>query len=383
MKRRLERIEIPGEHEARLRTWTVVRGAFVSRERVTWPRRHARTLVFAAAVVAVVAAAVTPPGQSVVNSVRDAVGREKVVGVRPAHRELVRLPTGGKLLLESPAGAYIVNENGTRRLLGPYRMAAWSPHAKFVAAVKDFELHTLDPKGNGRWSKGRKQRIAQPRWSFEGYRIAYLSDDTLRISIGDGSRDWSLGSADPEVAPAWRPDTHQVAYIGADGWVRVADADARRVLWRAPPGPDGFSALAWSDDGRLLLALGLSSVRTLAPDGRLLHEVPTKGPSSAAAFAPHSHRLALVVGPMVLQVDGDTLRFPNRALFMGPPRVGSLVWSPDGRWLLVAWPRADQFVFIRVGKRPKLVAVSNVARQFDPRAIVPRFPRLDGWCCAS
>src|ERR671934_81294 len=61
-----------------------------------------------AAPAALVAAAVTPPGRSVVNSLRDAVGREKVVGVRPAHRELVRLPTGGKLLLESPSGAYIV-----------------------------------------------------------------------------------------------------------------------------------------------------------------------------------------------------------------------------------------------------------------------------------
>ena len=88
MKRELQRIDIPGEHDARERTWRVLQTAFVERERVTWPRRHARSLVLAAAGAAIVAAAVTPPGQSVVNSIRDAVGREKVVGVRPAHRDL-------------------------------------------------------------------------------------------------------------------------------------------------------------------------------------------------------------------------------------------------------------------------------------------------------
>jgi hypothetical protein len=382
-RRDLERIDIPGEHEARARTWEIVRGAFEQRERVTWPRRHARSLVLAAAGAAVLAAAFTPPGQSVVNSVRDAVGREKVVGVRPAHRELVRLPGPGKLLLESPAGTWIVKENGTRRLLGPYRMAAWSPHAKFVAAVKDFELHTLDPKGNGRWAKGRKQRIAEPRWSYEGFRIAYLSDETLRVSIGDGSREWSLGAADPAVAPAWKPASHVVAWLDNNGRVRVADADARRTQWSAAAGPDGVRALDWSDDGKLLLVLGRSSVAVFTSDGHEIRRVPTLGPSLAAAFEPGSHRFALAVAQMLLLVDGETVRFPNRPIFTAPPRIRDLAWSPDGRWLLASWPAADQFVFVRVGGKPKLVAVSNISRQFDPTAVVPRFPRFDGWCCVS
>jgi len=65
MKRELQRIEIPGEYDARRRTWDVVRAAYLEREPVSWPRRHARELAFAAAAVAVVAAAVTPPGRSV------------------------------------------------------------------------------------------------------------------------------------------------------------------------------------------------------------------------------------------------------------------------------------------------------------------------------
>jgi hypothetical protein len=57
--------------------------------------------------------------------------------------------------------------------------------------------------------------------------------------------------------------------------------------------------------------------------------------------------------------------------------------SPDGQWLAVGWPAANQFVFIRVGPHLKLYAVSNVARQFDPNALGPRFPTIAGWCCTS
>ena len=92
MKRRLERVPLPDEHGAEERAWHTVRAAYEEREPVAWPRKHARSLAFAAVGVAIVAAAVTPPGQSVVNTLRDAVGREKVVGVKNAHRELVRLP---------------------------------------------------------------------------------------------------------------------------------------------------------------------------------------------------------------------------------------------------------------------------------------------------
>ncbi|MFL6018176.1 MAG: TolB family protein [Gaiellaceae bacterium] len=378
MRRRLERIPIPGEHEARARTWEVVREAFEQRERVAWPRRHWRSLALAAAAVAVVAAAITPPGQSVVNSLRDAVGREKIAGVRPAHRELVRLPAPGRLLLASPSGTWVV-DGTSRRRLGQYRMPSWSPHGKYVAAVRDFELYALDPeaKGQVRWSKGLKRRTSSPRWSYEGYRIAYLADDTLRISTGDGEQDWGLGTADPRVAPAWRPRTHEITYVGHDGSVRIADADRRRVIRRLGPGPDAVRALTWSGDGRLLLVVGRSSVRVVRADGTSVGVV--KAPALAAAFRPGTHHFALVVGPNVLLVDGDRLALPQRATFTGTTNLGGVTWSPDGKWLLVSWPRADQLVFVRVGARPKLYAVSNVARQFDPAAKLPTSPSIAGW----
>jgi len=59
-----------------------------------------------------------------------------------------------------------------------------------------------------------------------------------------------------------------------------------------------------------------------------------------------------------------------------------LAWSPDGRWLLISWPQADQWVFVRVAGKPRIVAVSHIAEQFGAHASAGRgFPRLDGWCC--
>jgi len=60
-----------------------------------------------------------------------------------------------------------------------------------------------------------------------------------------------------------------------------------------------------------------------------------------------------------------------------------LAWSPDGRWLLVSWPAADQWVFVRVAGMPRIAAVSRIARQFSARSAQHAFPRIEGWCCTA
>jgi hypothetical protein len=70
----------------------------------------------------------------------------------------------------------------------------------------------------------------------------------------------------------------------------------------------------------------------------------------------------------------------KRVLFTAPGRLGGLAWSPDGTRLLVPWPEADQWLFLRPG-RGRLVAVANIGRQFAPGAALPAFPRSVQWCC--
>ena len=62
---------------------------------------------------------------------------------------------------------------------------------------------------------------------------------------------------------------------------------------------------------------------------------------------------------------------------IGSGRFDQPVLSPDGRWLAVGSPDADQFVFLGVGRR-QIRAVSNVSSQFRSRS----FPTISGWCCA-
>jgi len=63
-------------------------------------------------------------------------------------------------------------------------------------------------------------------------------------------------------------------------------------------------------------------------------------------------------------------------------RISSLAWSPNGRWLLLAWRDADQWLFIRSAAVRRVQAVSNISRQFNPGARrEPVFPDLGGWCC--
>jgi hypothetical protein len=46
--------------------------------------------------------------------------------------------------------------------------------------------------------------------------------------------------------------------------------------------------------------------------------------------------------------------------------------------LLVAWPDANQWVFVGATGAHRLKAVSNISGQFEGG-----FPALEGWCCAT
>ena len=69
----------------------------------------------------------------------------------------------------------------------------------------------------------------------------------------------------------------------------------------------------------------------------------------------------------------------HATVFRGTGEFRDLASSPDGTWLLITWSTADQWVFVRVFGKRKIVAVSGVTRQFGGGT----FPRIAGWCCSS
>jgi Tol biopolymer transport system component len=284
------------------------------------------------------------------------------------------------------SGAWVVHADGSKRRLGAYESATWSPQGRFVAATRGRQLVAVEPDGDVRWSLSRSRPITNPRWSPSGFRIAYFAGRSLRVVAGDGSPDRALAPLPTLVAPAWRPgEAHVLAFADRRGAVRVVNTDTGRELWHTARGVPPIQ-LGWSTDGKRLLVLATTRLAVYRDDGRLWRQVilPRGAQASRAAFGPRNEVAYEVVGAAnrASVYVFSARRRASRLLFSGAGRFSDVSWSPDGRWLLVAWPDADQFLFIRTPGVRKIVAVSNIARQFDPgRPGRARFPEVIGWCC--
>ena len=359
----------PPEEE---RAWEVVRRAY--EERTPQPR-HARSRVLIPALVvlaaAITAAVLSPPGRAVFERVRQAVG------VEHADPALFSLPAPGRLLVVSTdgGGVWLVRDNGFKRRLGPFADAQWSPHGLFAVATTRNHLLALDEDAHVRWALTRAG-AALPRWagSLTDTRIAYLARSGLRIVGGDGRGDRLLDSTATQVAPAWVPGAFDLAYVSGSGTIVRRDALSGAVRWRRQADLQPLS-LEWSDDGRLLAVTSASRVVVLGPDGRLVRTIGSLGATLVtSAFRPRSHQLAVSVRlPSRSEVKLVDIDHPGRARlrFAGPGTFGDVVWSPDGTTLLVDWPTANQWVFLRGAK---VHAVGNISEEF-PRGDDVR-PRL-------
>jgi hypothetical protein len=353
-------LEVPIPPGAEERAHRVVMAAYAS-HRPSPPRRTYWRAAIVVAAVAVLAGVLTsPPGRSVIHAIREAVG------VKKTQHELFSLPAPGRLLVQSSRGPWVVQQNGTRRLLGQYREASWSPFGRFVVGAKADELVTLEPNGTVHWTLARPG-VRSPRWGGlrTDTRIAYSSRDGLRVVAGDSSGDRLLvrGNHGPF---AWRPDRlAQLAYVSR-GEVRLEDTDSGRVLWRASRGSsEPVRRIGWSADGSRLLVVSEHGVLVLDDAGRVVARVP--GSFLDATFVGPTAGLAVLTS-------GGDVRVAGRVVFHAAG-LRQLVSSSDGRWLLLTWPGANQWVFVRVAAPHTIRAYSAVARQFGGGS----FPTVSGW----
>jgi hypothetical protein len=295
-----------------------VRAAYEERTPSPHERKVWRPVVVLAATALIAGVVASPPGQAVLDSIREAVGIERA---QPA---LFSLPAPGLLLVESADGVWVVQADGSKRRLGDWREGSWSPFGRFVVVARANELAAVEPNGDVRWSLARP-RVRFPRWAGDRIdtRIAYLSGSSLRVVAGDGTGDRLLRRNVASVAPAWLPgEGFRLAYTDRGGRMVIVDADTGRVLrTAAAPTPDAT--------------------------------IRQRGTASE-----------VVAG--------------GRVVFRGTGEFRDVARSPDGNWLLVTWPTADQWVFVRTDGRRKIEAVSGITRQFGGGS----FPRIAGWCCA-
>jgi hypothetical protein len=309
----------------------------------------------------------------------------RTLGVPHPAAALFSLPTRGSVLVSGPGGTWTVAADGSTRRLGPWRQASWSPRGLYVAVTGDNELPAVTPRGIPRWTLARPS-VSDARWyPPTGYRVAYISEHDLRVVAGDGTGDHALAADVAPVAPAWRPDhPYELSYVTAAGRVVARDADTGRVSWTVAP-PAAPRELGWSADGRRLLVLIGSRVQVYDQSGHPIATIstPAGAPIVDASVSPDGRMVALIRGGTADDVTVATLaaRRPLHRVLSGAG-LQQLTWSPDGRWLLVSWPVADQWVFVPVAGKPRIAAVSRIARQFATGAGA-RFPRIEGWCCAA
>lgn len=392
----LREVPVPPPADGERRGLELVEAAYAEREGgrggldSRWPLPR---LALALGIATVFTALLLSPAGA---AVRDWVG--DVVGTSAPRPEpaLSEIPGGGRLLVQSASGPWVVQADGSRRLLGDYEEASWSPRGLFVAVAKGRTLTAVEPDGTPRWSITAAARAGQPRWSPSGERIAYRSGQALRIVAGDGSGDRVLARSTAPVAPSWSPAGDPgLAYVSAAGMLRIVNSERAEGLAAAPALPD-VAELEWGAAGAAILEASRRALRLRAVHARKLPPGPALGEGRAlpipagatvvdAAAAPrraavaatltfwreHGTRSAVVVfGPGAEQ--------PRRLLTV-PGSLGQVAWSPDGRRLLVAWPAADQWLFLPTA-RGQGRAVADISRAFSPGGPAS-FPRIEGWCC--
>jgi hypothetical protein len=373
LREKLERA-VPEDDAAREHAWQVVRAAHADLE----PSRRRRPRVLALVVAALVPVAVL--GGVAVGAPRW-IDEAFTPGTERARPALVRVPGGGALLVQSGGSTWVVSHDGGKRRLGAFSGASWSPRGLYVIAWRGQELTALERGGAVRWSRAVGAQIVGARWApGDGYRIAYLAGGALRIINGNGTGDRRYGAAQP-VAPAWRPDAHhELAYVDRRQRINVVAVDGRRRLWRTPPVP-GVTRLVWAPEGDRLAAVARGRLLLFDVRRRTVRTVMARRVQDVAwSSRPTKFAVARTTAghSQVVVRRGSE----ERVLVSLPGRLGAPVWSPDAVRLLVPWPGADQWLFLRPhGFGRPSITVANIARQFAPGAARPTFPRAVQWCC--
>lgn len=340
-------------------------------------------------------------------AVRNWVGDAFTASTPRPEPTLAKIPGGGRLLVQAGDGPWVVQPDGSRRLLGDYREASWSPHGLFVAAVKGRTLSAIEPDGTPHWSITAAREIGVPRWSPSGERIVYRSGFSLRVIAGDGTEDHLVAGATAAgtpsgartspayVAPAWSPDgRNALAYVAGTGRLRIIDSETG-ALFAAAPALHRITWMDWADGGRKVLEASPEALR-LRPVWRAGHPsrpalgrprhlpLPPGATVVDAALAPQRPLVAAAITywkkhgtyseAVVFRPGG------SQSLLRVPGSLGQVEWSPDGQRLLVAWPGANQWLFLPLsGGRGR--AVANISRAFSPGGRAASSPRIEGWCC--
>ena len=195
-------------------------------------------------------------------------------------------------------------QDGSKRLLGGYHEASWSPFGRFVVASRANELAALEPDGDVRWTLARRASRS-PRWTGtrDGHADRLRRPTGIRVVAGDGDgrppararrrRDRSPGGRARDPCSRTPPESE----------LRMQDADTGASSGAPIHGPRLRTRLDWSTtdgacsssrrDVHVFDARG-RSIAHAGPDGRPVHrrDVRARHPSGRRAAGRAGHCLS-------------------------------------------------------------------------------------------
>lgn len=222
------------------------------------------------------------------------------------------------MIAYDPSGALIVLADGSELLVhdGPSEGPLWrrtEEHPIVAVGAAAGSVISVDRSGRARWFDARR--------------------DHVQATVATGS------------------PTH-AADVAANGDLLLAHADGARVLTRGGPGPridwPDARAVAWADDGRMLVAGNDGTAGEFDPRGQLLHRVQLDAPIVAATWNPQGFWILATARKFVRLVGGELHHLtsapedmPVRAVACAGDgsRIGFALG--DDLVLVLAWPSRD------------------------------------------